>query len=78
MQTPERHDLVAGGKGMLLDTKVLHGFRNRGEVYRFQSQEELELDVTEIMPAEAARKIMEHVQMLLQESKTTAERATPQ
>jgi len=57
--------LVAAGKGLLLDTKVLNGFRKRGEIYRFQVQAELDLDVTELQPGVAAAKILEHVKSVV-------------
>lgn len=62
MCSPERTELVAGGKGMLLDTNVLKGFRKKGEIYRFKCAEELELDVTVLTALEAAERILAHVQ----------------
>ncbi len=62
MRSPERLELVAKGKGMLLDTTVLDGFKKRGEIHRFGTQEELELDITDMLPAQAAGKVLEYVQ----------------
>lgn len=61
MRWPERLELVEGGMGMLVDTDVLKGFRARGEIYRFQGPEQLVLDVSEISPAQAAERILQHV-----------------
>lgn len=64
MLSPERTELVAGGKGMLLDTTILNGFRKKGEIYSFKCAEELELDVTALTAVEAAKRILRHVQAL--------------
>ena len=64
MRSPERLDLVAKGKGMLLDATVLHGFRKRGQIFKFEIAQELELDITEILPTEAAQVIVKHIQSL--------------
>ena len=61
MQSAERMDLVAAGKGLLLDTDVLESYRKRSEIYRFQTYEEMELDVTELTPMQAANRIFAHV-----------------
>ncbi|MCJ1269785.1 hypothetical protein MMC22_009678, partial [Lobaria immixta] len=61
MRWPERLELVEGGMGMLVDTDVLKGFRARGEIYRFQGPGQLVLDVSEISPAQAAERILQHV-----------------
>ena len=64
MRSSERLELVAAGKGMLLDTAVLRGFRKKGQIFRFQDMQDLVLDVTNILPEEAAKKILEHVEEL--------------
>ena len=69
MQSIERIDLVAGGKGMLLDTDILHVFRKRGRIFRFETLQKLELDVTYLLPAQAAMKILDHVTSLLESQK---------
>lgn len=51
--------------GMLVDTDVLKGFRARGEIYRFQGPEQLVLDVSEISPAQAAERILQHVGLVM-------------
>lgn len=73
IQSPERLELVAGGKGMLLDTKILNGFRKRGEIHSFQAQEELVLDITNLQPAEAAARILKHVELMIRTSKVAEE-----
>lgn len=65
MRWPERLELVEGGMGMLVDTDVLKGFRARGEIYRFQGPEQLVLDVSEISPAQAAERILQHVGLVM-------------
>lgn len=58
---------------MLLDTKILNGFRKRKEIYKFQIQEELVLDVTKLQSAEAATNILEHIEFVLRSSKVAEE-----
>jgi len=65
--------LVAGGKGKLLDIKILNGFRKRGEIYSFQIQKELEMDFTKLQPAEAAAKILAYVESVIRSSKVAQE-----
>lgn len=64
MRWPKRLGLVEAGMGMLVDTDVLKRFRRRRELYRFQGSEQLVLDVTDITPAQAAEKIMQHVNLV--------------
>ena len=64
MRSQERLDAVAAGKGMLLDTKMLHEIRSRGEILRFECPELLELDVSGLEPEEAAVRIVEHIAAL--------------
>ncbi|KAE9365293.1 hypothetical protein N431DRAFT_446970 [Stipitochalara longipes BDJ] len=61
MLSQERLDAVAAGKGMLLDTKLLHGIRSKGESLRFEGTELLELEVSDLAPEELARRIVEHI-----------------
>jgi hypothetical protein len=64
MRSQERLDLVAGGKGMLLDTTLLHEFRSKSEILRFSCPELLELDVSDMSPKEATARILEHISAL--------------
>ncbi|MCJ1263926.1 hypothetical protein MMC22_003796 [Lobaria immixta] len=64
MRWPKRLGLVEAGMGMLVDTDVLKRFRRRRELYRFQGSEQLVLDVTDITPAQAAEKIMQHINLV--------------
>ena len=64
MRSQERQDAVAAGKGMLLDTHVLHEIRSRGEILRLECPELLELDVSGLEPGEAAVRIVEHIAAL--------------
>jgi hypothetical protein len=57
-----RLDLVKGGKGILLDVETLKEMRKKGELVRLDRPELLELDVTELLPEAAARRILEHVE----------------
>ncbi|KAL9100104.1 MAG: hypothetical protein Q9163_004479 [Psora crenata] len=76
MRSPDRVQLVTGvgggrGKGMLLDTEILKSYRKRGEIYRFEGSAaaaQLELDVTHLSPAQAAAKIIEHVESVTDRS----------
>lgn len=61
MRSDERVELVAGGKGLLLDTDVLALMRELGEIARYESPELLELDVTDVQPEEAATMIVSHM-----------------
>jgi hypothetical protein len=65
MHSQERIELVKGGKGMLLDISVLHEMRGNGDVARVQCPEQLELDITELPPPEAAQKIEQHVRSII-------------
>ena len=65
MLSPERLNLVAGGKGMLIDSDILHKFRKRAEIYAFDCPESLRLDVTKLSSKEAARRILMHVELLI-------------
>jgi hypothetical protein len=61
MRSQERLELVAGGKGMLLDTDLLYEIRSRGEILRFECPELLVLDVSGLAPEESANKIVQHM-----------------
>lgn len=62
MTSEERVDLVEKqGKGMLLDTKILEDMRSRVDVYRFDCEEQLEMDVTTVTPEWAAGFVFDHV-----------------
>lgn len=58
---------------MLLDIKVLNGFRERKEIYSSQIQEDLVLDSSMLQPAGAATKILEHVDFVIRSSKVAEE-----
>jgi len=64
VRSQERLDLVNGGKGMLLDTDLLHEIRSRDEILRFECPELLELKVSALSPEESAAKIVEHISSL--------------
>ena len=64
IRSQERLDLVAGGKGMLLDTTLLHEIRSKEEILRFSCLELLELDVSDASPEEAATRIVGHISAL--------------
>ena len=70
MRSSERLELVAGGKGMLLDTAVLRGFRKKGQIFRFQDSSELEIDITKTSPAQAAQKILAHIEEIIKVSES--------
>jgi hypothetical protein len=65
MCSSKRQDLVASGKGLLLDMTLMMEMRERGEIFRFGCEEELELDVTSLAPEIAARKIAAHVKLVM-------------
>lgn len=48
MRSEKRVGLIAGGKGMLLDTRFLVAMREEGEILKWECAELLELDVTEL------------------------------
>ena len=73
IRSPDRLALVAGGKGMLLDTAVLRGFRKKEHIFRFENSNELGLDVTELSPSQAAQEILEHVEKVIKISKAAEE-----
>ena len=50
-----------GENGMLRDGEVLRGYRRRGGVLRFGDGDEIVLDVTDVEPEEAARRIVAFV-----------------
>ncbi|KAK4694239.1 hypothetical protein P7C71_g3310, partial [Lecanoromycetidae sp. Uapishka_2] len=70
MRSKERVELVAGGKGMLLDVEMLRDVRRRRDVHEFGIKEELIMDVTELEPVEAAAEILEHVRAVAWELET--------
>lgn len=61
MTSQERKDLVAGGKGMTLDTTVLQRIHSHMTIYKPRCPELLELDVTDLRTKEAAARILEHL-----------------
>jgi hypothetical protein len=60
MRSQERLQLVAGGKGMLLDTALLTEMRDGGEIMKYKSPHLLELDVTHLQPETVASIIVAH------------------
>jgi hypothetical protein len=72
LRSQERQDLVAGGKGMLLDTTLLQEFRSNGQILKFSCPELLELDISDLSPEEAASRIAEHIASLNVPSKNRA------
>lgn len=61
IQSSERVEKVAAGKGMLLDTTLLRKMRDRGEIYEFQCPGQLKVDISDLRPEEVAEKIARHV-----------------
>lgn len=64
MRSQERLELVASGKGMLVDTALLQEFRSNGEILRFSCPELLELDVSDLDADESAKRIVAHIKSL--------------
>ncbi|KAK3720103.1 hypothetical protein LTR37_003926 [Vermiconidia calcicola] len=48
--------------GKLTDVEVLKQYRSRGSILRFGDDDEVEMDVTDIEPEEAARRVYEFVE----------------
>ena len=65
MQSLERVELSNQGKGLLLDIDVLEKYRTRGEIFRFRTREELELDVTAMTSLQAAMEILAHIETVI-------------
>lgn len=61
MLSSERKEAVGKGKGMLLDTNVLRGFRKKGVIFRFGGEKELEVDVSGMGAEEAAGVVVRFV-----------------
>jgi hypothetical protein len=57
-------DSGSSGTGMLLDTALLHEYRSKGEILRFESPQLLELDISDLSPEESAARIVEHIAAL--------------
>jgi len=72
MRSTEREEKVAAGKGMLLDTTLLREMRGRAKLCNFQCPEQLEMDISDLRPEEAANKIMKHVKFVMEEATATA------
>lgn len=65
MQSVERVEMVSKGKGKLTDPTILRDMRGRGEIFRFECAEQLELDVSDLQPEEAAKRIAKHVEEVM-------------
>ncbi|KAI1003524.1 hypothetical protein K3495_g4683 [Podosphaera aphanis] len=64
LRSQERLTLAKGGKGLLLDTDLLKGFRGQGEILRWPCKELLVIDVTHIGVAEVVLKIIKHLELV--------------
>ncbi|KDN69430.1 hypothetical protein CSUB01_05347 [Colletotrichum sublineola] len=58
-------DRDKGFNTKLTDPDILRSIREREDIFRFQDEYELELDVTQLSPGEAAAKICDHVAAVL-------------
>lgn len=45
----------------LTDVDIVCNIREMEDIYHFKDQNELDLDVTEILPTEAAQRILDHI-----------------
>jgi broad-specificity NMP kinase len=62
--------VVHEGRGAGLNTKltdldILRAIRQQEDIHKFGGQEELEVDTTDISPAEAAEKILKHIREVI-------------
>lgn len=52
-------------KGKLIDSKILRDMRSRCDVFRFECAEQLEIDISDLQPEEAAQRIAKHVEEVM-------------
>ncbi|CAD6501636.1 BgTH12-01886 [Blumeria graminis f. sp. triticale] len=67
LRSQERLNLAKGGKGLLLDTDLLKGFRGQGKILKWPCKESLVIDVTHIGVEEVVHKILDHLQLIRQQ-----------
>lgn len=64
LRSQERLDLAESGRGLLLDTELLRGFRKKGEILKWPCKELLVIDVTNTGVDDVVKKIIDHLQLL--------------
>lgn len=55
----------AGSNTKLTDLEILRAIRQEEDIHKFGGLEELEVDTTDISPAEAAQRILEHIRKVI-------------